>query len=262
LTWFLQVRQRLTNYLKGDPGFLTRMRNSYTSFINGCTTPFVDLLEEFFRRRPIWLQAAELNLAMAIEFLLIEEMKCATQVHLVLDSTKAHGCGRDAFVDIFVGNGALSVVMELKNVSLLSLWKAKQRHPSARPKSQNEHAPVLDELHKATEDELLNLNYSFFNKDMNRWETKQVKDILQEATTQLNNYMSIISLGQGEQPRPGRQGRNGIVDDRVWCGDEGLNRLWGYVTICLAGARVICRKTAMIGTLHTYRVQPRVEARL
>jgi len=148
--------------------------------------------------------------------------------------------------------------MELKNVSLLNLWKARQQYPGAQSTSQSDFTPMLDELRDATEDELLNLNYSFFNKYLQRWETRQVKDILHEATAQLNHYISITSLGQGEQPRPGRQGRNGIVDDKVSCRDGGRDVLWGYVIICLADARVICRQTAKTETQHTYGVKRKV----
>lgn len=240
------------------------MRTSYTDFMHGNTLPFIDLLEEFFRQRPIRSHAdtAESNLEMAIEFLWIEQKQCRPQVHLVVDSTKWQGRRLNGFTDMLVGNSQRQrdtsnpvLVMELKNVSLLNLWKGKQKYPSAKLASQNEYTPVLDELHKATEDELLNLKYSFFNKDVDRWETKQVKDILQEGTAQLNHYISIISLGQGEQPRPGRQGRNGIVDDKVWCRKGGRDVLWGYVIVCLGGARVICRQMAKIETQHTYLVR-------
>ena len=242
------------------------MRNSYTDFMCGDTAPFIDLLEEFFRQRPIRSHAdtAESNLEMAIKFLWFEEMQYATQVHLVVDSTKRQGQGLNGFIDLLVGNsqrqpGASNpvIVMELKNVTLLDLWKAKQRHPSALTVSQNEFVPVLNELHKATEDELLNLYYSVYNKELNIWETKQVKGILQEGIAQLNHYMSIMSLGQGEQPRSGRQGRNGIVDEYVSCQDGGRDVLWGYVIVCLAGARVICRQTEKTETQHTYLVKCR-----
>lgn len=265
MTWFLQIRQHVINYLNGDPGFLTRMRNSYTDFTWGNTAPFTDLLEEFFRQRPIrsHTNTSESILEMAIEFLWVEQMQYATQVHLVVDSTMGQKRGLNGFTNILVGNSRRQrdtsnsvLVMELKNVSLSDLRKARQRCLGAYSTSQDDL--MLDELRKATEDELLNLNYGSFNKDLQRWETKQVKDILQEATTELNHYTSILSLGQGEQPRSGRQGRNGIVDDKVSCRDGGRDVLWGYVFICLAGVRVICRQTAKTETQHTYVVKRKV----
>jgi hypothetical protein len=138
-------------------------------------------------------------------------MQYATQVHFIVNSAKGQGRGLNGFINILVGTSQRQgdtsnpvLAMELKNVSLLNLWKARQQYPGAQSTSQNDFMPMLDELREATEDELLNLNYNFFNKDLRRWETKQVKDILHEATTQLNHYISIMSLGQGEQPRPGR----------------------------------------------------------
>ena len=53
------------------------------------------------------------------------------------------------------------LVLELKNVSLRYLWKARQQTPTAEPTSQNDFEPLLGELDKATEDQLLNLKYSF-----------------------------------------------------------------------------------------------------
>jgi hypothetical protein len=41
------IRERIRNYLKGDPGFFTRMRNSYKGFMCGNPTSFVELLEDF-----------------------------------------------------------------------------------------------------------------------------------------------------------------------------------------------------------------------
>jgi hypothetical protein len=57
------------------------------------------------------------------------------------------------------------LVMELKNITLLNLWKARQGSPSANPRSQNEYKPLLDYLHEAKED-LLKLNFSFYHKGL------------------------------------------------------------------------------------------------
>ena len=96
-------------------------------------------------------------------------MQCVPQMHLVADPSKQWGDGKNRFVDIFVGNSQREhgpsnsvLVMELKNVSLLYLWKAKQQTPNARPTSQNDYEPLLSELRQATEDQLLDLGYSFF----------------------------------------------------------------------------------------------------
>ena len=179
------------------------------------------------------------------------------QMHLVADPSKQWGDGKNRFVDIFVGNSQREhgpsnsvLVMELKNVSLLYLWKAKQQTPNARPTSQNDYEPLLSELRQATEDQLLDLKYSFFDKGMGRYITTQVKDTLQTATAQLSHYISIISCGQGGLAR------RGAYDDRVSCGDEGQDVLLGHVIICVGGTRVICRQTETKVTQYSYQVVP------
>ncbi|KAN0082333.1 putative AAA-ATPase domain containing protein [Elaphomyces granulatus] len=258
------IRDRITNYLKGDPGFLTRMRASYTDFIRGDTTPFVCLLQDFFFQRPIrsHIDTAESSLEIAIEFLWVEQRQCATQVHLVVDSTKIQGAGLNGFIDMLVGNSLRKcdapnpiLVMELKNISLLGLWKAKQAYPTANPRSQNQYKNLLNDLRKATEENLLDFSYSFYDKDSRQWVTKQVREVFQEAIVQLDKYTTLLSLGQGELPRAGRQGRNGIVHDKVSCLDGGQDVLWGFVIICVGGARVICRRVAVVQTQYTYIVK-------
>ena len=107
------------------------MVESYHDFIKGNTTLFIKLLESFFRQRPTrsLLCSNESNLEMAIEILWSDEAQCVPQMHLVMDYDKHHGEEENGFVDILVGNsqrrhgGKNSVLlMELKNVSLRSLW--------------------------------------------------------------------------------------------------------------------------------------------
>ena len=120
------------------------MRNSYGDFMRSNTTPFVKLLEDFFRQRPTRSLADtnELVLQITIELLWFGETQCLTEIHLIVDPTKRQGDGRNGFVDFFVGNlqqqhdASNSVlVMELKNVSLRFLWKARQQNPKAEPTS-------------------------------------------------------------------------------------------------------------------------------
>lgn len=148
------------------------------------------------------------------------------------------------------------LVMELKNISLLGLWKAKQTYPAANPRSQNQYKNLLNDLRKATEENLLDFSYSFYDKDSRQWVTKQVREVFQEAIVQLDKYTTLLSLGQGElPPRAGRQGRNGIVHDKVSYLDGGQDVLWGFVIICVGGARVICRRVAVVQTQYTYIVK-------
>jgi hypothetical protein len=223
------------------------MRNSYKDFTRGNTTPFVKLLEDFFRQRST-RSLADTNepvLRITIELLWFGEAQFLTEMHLVMDPTKRHGDGRSGFVDVFVGNSQQQddtlnsiLVMELKNVSLLYLWKARQQNPAANPTSQDDYEPLLSELGQATEDQLLGLKYSFFDKKRGEYVTQQVKDTLQAATTQLDRYMNITSGGQEGLTRPG------VLDERVLCVDGGRDVLQGYVIICVAGTRVVCRQTA------------------
>jgi hypothetical protein len=78
-------------------------------------------------------------------------------------------------------------------VPLRYLWKARQQTPTAEPTSQNDFEPLLGELGKAIEDQLLNLKYSFFDKNNRKYVTQRVRDTLQAAVTQLGGYMDVIS---------------------------------------------------------------------
>ncbi|KIX00089.1 uncharacterized protein Z518_10226 [Rhinocladiella mackenziei CBS 650.93] len=250
------ITERIRAYLNGDPDFSTRMRRSYDDFMNGNTTTFVNLLEEFFGQGHIrsFANTYESNLEMATRFLWVHRKQCVDQMHLVVDPTKTWGTGRNGFVDLFVGNAhrqypALNsvIVMELKNVSLYSLWKGKQKSPSVEPNSQSNYEPLAKELRQATEDQMLNLKYSYQDKT-GKWVTQQVNDIMKAAIAQVNNYVSIISCG------PGGRGRAGVDDSRVSCGDGGRDVLCGYVIICVGGTRAICRHTVKKNTQWSYEV--------
>lgn len=230
--------------------------------MRGNTTPFVRLLEDFFRQRSI-RSLADTNkpvLRITIELLwfgYFGEAQFLTEMHLVMDPTKRHGDGWDGLVDVFVSDSQRQhdtlnsiLVMALKNVSLLYLWKARQQNPTANPTSQNDYEPLLNELGQATEDQLLDLKYSFFDKKRGEYVTQQVKDTLQAATTQLDRYMNIASGGQGGSTRPG------VLDERVLCIDGGMDVLQGYVIICLASTRVVCRQMATRATQCACEIFP------
>jgi hypothetical protein len=255
LTRFPQISRRIRDYLNGDPGFSTKARKSYEDFMHGSTTLFVELLEGFFRRRPTRSVAdtAESNVETAIQLLWFEEMQIVPQVHLVVDPTKQWRAGRNGFADMFVGNSKRQLnasnsvlVMELKNVKLLYLWKARQTNRNNEPTSQNDYEPLLSELRKATEDQLLDLEYTYFDKISRRLVTLKVRDTLQDATSQLGRYIDIISNGQGGPAR------RGVDDDRVLCRDRGKDVLQGHVVVCVGGTRVICRHMETKGTQYSY----------
>jgi hypothetical protein len=231
------------------------MRNSYMNFIRGNTTPFVELLEHFFHQRPprSLANTNEQILQTTIELLWFGETECLTEIHLIIDPSKQQGHGRNGFVDFFVGNlqqhynaSNSFLVMELKNVSLRYLWKARQHSHTAEPTSQNDYEPLLSEVSKATEDQLLDLKYSFYDKNSGKYVTQRVEDTLQAAIAQLDRYINTISRGQGGAARPG------VLDQRLVCRNGGQDVLRGYVIICVAGKRVICRQTAVTVTECSY----------
>jgi hypothetical protein len=233
------------------------MRNSYKDFLCGGTTLLVELLEEFFDQRPIrsLIDIRESNLEIAMELIWLEEMQCVPQLHLVVDVKKEHRDRKHGFVDLFVGNSQRQPnasnrvpIIELKNVSLLSLWKAKQRNPSAKPKSQKEYEPLLKQVHKATEYELLGMQFTFYNENTRNYVTRQVQELLEEAIIQLNRYLDTLSRGQG--------GPNsvGVQDTRVLCQNGGQDVLWGYIIICVGGTRIILRQEGKIQTQCTYEL--------
>jgi hypothetical protein len=251
---FSQISRRIRAYLNSDPSFSAKMLKSYDDFLHGKTTPFVELLENFFRLRPTRSLAdtSEANLEMAIELLWFDETQCVPQVHLIADPNKPCGEGRSAFASIFVSNSRRHdhvdnpvLVLELKNVSLRSLWKARQPQPHIEPKSSNDYEYILEELRQANEDQLLAQQYTYYDKKERKWCTLQVKDTLQTGTTQLSRYMRIISSGRATSTRVG------ILDGRVLCRD-GWDVLWGYVILCVGGTRAICKHTEKVGTQYLY----------
>jgi hypothetical protein len=160
--------------------------------------------------------------------------------------------GTNAFVDIFVGNSRrhdiannLVLVLELKNVSLRSLWKARQPQPHTEPNSFNDYRHILEELRQSTEDQLLAQQYAHYDNKERQWCILQVKDTLQTGTTQLSRYVKIISSGRGTSTCAG------VLDGRVLCRD-GKDVLRGYVIICVSGTRVICRHTVVVATQYSY----------
>jgi len=251
------IRGRISGYLRGDPAFSARMLKSYSDFVDGKTILFVEVLEHFFKQRATRSLAdtTESSLELAIELLWFEEAQCVPQMHLVADPSKPWAAGKNAFVDIFLGNSRRShhvansvFVMEPKNVSLRSLWKARQPKPDAEPTSNNAYERILKELRNATEAQLLSLKHSFYDKVKKRWCTIQVADTLKSATDQLGDYITIISFGRGDSTR------RGVSDERVSCRDGGRDILRGYVAICVGGTRVICKSTAVKATQYSYEV--------
>jgi hypothetical protein len=140
------------------------------------------------------------------------------------------------------------VAMEPKHVTLCGLWKAQQPTPDIDAKSSKDFDPLVTALRGTTEDELLTMKYAYFDKDKQKWITMQVKDTLQAATVQLNNYMNVISSSRVTFTSPG------ILDDRILCCDGGCDVLLGYVIISIGGTCILCRPTAKKPTFYSFEV--------
>jgi hypothetical protein len=166
-------------------------------------------------------------------------------MHLIIDPTKKQGEGLNGFVDIFIGSPQrkdIGIVVKLKNVKLEDLWRARQKNPKAKPKSQKDYNDLLTELRNADENTLLNLPYETKNNIKS-----EVKCKLTKAQDQLDRYMGIISCGEGGLAK-------GILDPRVSCTD-GQGVLYGYVIIAVGGKRVICRSTKSTSTRYAYEIR-------
>jgi hypothetical protein len=178
-------------------------------------------------------------------------------VHLTVDPTKEWGKGRNGFADVIIGNSQRErfvpnsvIVMELKNVPLHGLWKSQQSSPYAVTRFQNDYQPMLDLLSKATEEQLLDLKYTYWDTNSKKWVTEQVQDLLRSTTTQVANYINIISSGPAGKETPG------IDDTRVSCRDRGDDVLCGYVGICVGARRLICKQVMRTETRYTYDINP------
>jgi hypothetical protein len=126
----------------------------------------------------------ESNLGMAVEIFWHEEPQCVAEMRLVVDSAKERGDGRFGFVDIFAGDSEREfgrpnhiLVLELKHISLVGLWKAMQPDPH----TDWNLIPIVEALAVATEDELLDRQYFYFNECDHEWHRALVRDTLGAA---------------------------------------------------------------------------------
>jgi hypothetical protein len=222
------------------------MANSYRAFVMGDSKPFVELIEDFLLKRSTRSAASsnEFSLQMAVELLWLNEAQCISEVCLVVDPTKLKGDGRFGFVDMLVGNSHWALgqansipILELKHISLLSLWKATQKDPAAKSTSSNDFQPIRSGLGQASEDDLLNREFAYFDDDSKQWRTERVSDMMDSAASQLQRYLITMCRGAAAQ-----WANHGVLDDRVRCG-TGHDILLGYVLLCVGGSRVLCRPT-------------------
>lgn len=169
-----------------------------------------------------------------MELLWFKVTRCAAQMHLVVDLIISKNKGRSAFVDIFVGNtrrylgvNDRVLALELKNVTLRALWKALQSTKSAEVQPDVGYKSVLKQLREATEEQLLAMQFTYYENQKRQWITLQVKDVLHEATAGLSRYTNVISSG------PATSTCAGILDNRVYC-QEGTDVVWDTLSYVLA----------------------------
>lgn len=107
---------------------------------------------------------------------------------------------------------------DVKNVPLRYLWKERQQTPTAEPTSQNDFEPLLGELGKAIEDQLLNLD-----KNNRKHVTQRVRD---------RCYYSAWLYGRNFKEEC-RHLAFFNFDCRVCCQNGGLDVLWGILSYVL-----------------------------
>jgi hypothetical protein len=230
------------------------MSPSYKSFTRGDIVPLIKLIEEFLRWRARCIESAdETSLERIIEVLWFKEAQCVPQLSLVVDPAKSRRKGCFGFVDLFVGDPTQEScrtigVFELEHIELLAIWGATQRTKKTELSSPEAYDQLLTILRHASDDELLDQTFSFYDKHQNKRKTSKVRNVLHRATIRLRNYLEVISSGQAAYDQ------KGLIDRRVLC-RPGLDRLRGYVIICVGGLRVICREVEMRITAHSFQVQ-------
>jgi hypothetical protein len=175
--------------------------------------PFVDLLETFFQGRPprSVKDSSESVLQAIIESLCFDSEHCIPEVCLVVDPTKAYRSGRLGFVDLlFIPEtdsfGSPVPVVELKNATLSGIWRATQASPS-----DGELIILRDALKSESEEELLQRQYCYWNKESSRWHQQSIRDLKNKAMQQIQAYLLV--LGQGMT----NSATAGILDRRLCC---------------------------------------------
>jgi hypothetical protein len=131
-------------------------------------------------------------------------------------------------------------------VTLHSLWKATCATMNNEP-SPAEKEALRDKLSLESESELLQRQFSFWDKITRSWHTESIQDVKEAAVQQAGKYLRVVKEGLV------RGGSGGILDRRICC-DEGADRLDGFVVMCIGDTRVLTWNAGTVSTLQSFRV--------
>jgi len=186
-----------------------------------------------------------------IESIFIEIGSCFPEICLLVDPTKKYGNGRFGFIDLFflatTNDPHNLAVLELKVVSLKSLWHGTQQTPGSCDASHRDLEELRENL-KETEEQIMTRKWCFWNKNDWRWETRTLVDLKWAAFEQVNRYLKVVC--QGSVDPCGAQA--GVQDFRIGCkvGEEVQGG--AYVVMCIGATRVLTWKTNEMKTKLAY----------
>ena len=174
--------------------------------------------------------ASEAVLQAVVEILLPSKHR-VPELCLVMDGKKQKGSGHFGYLDLFILGGARgnNICIELKYISLTGLVKDKSFNANELEK--------LDKiLEKEDEGLLLERQYKYRLKELNKWDQKTIYTILNDGIKQLNSYMSIIAKGQAVD-----YSSSGVYDERIKITKSEPNQLKGFIIIVVGFRRILWR---------------------
>jgi len=228
------------------------MTASCGAFVNGKPELFVEILEEFFRKRPVRsvFDSNEANLQSVIEICWFEEGTCLPELCLVVNPAKTRGDGRFGFIDLFIASSPEShastvALIELKQVTLHGLCRALTANANEEPSSATMES-LRKKLEKETENKLLQRTFCYWDKSVKKWCKSSILNFKQAAVGQVNNYLRVAKNGAV------RGAHGGILDKRIIC-EKGEDCLVGYVVIGIGGTRVLTWEVGREQTQYSFR---------
>jgi hypothetical protein len=209
------------------------MADTRGAFASGDPAPFIELVEKFLLDKPIRTirEFSESELQAMVEAFWCDDGLALQQLWLIADPTKP---GRYGFADFFMPSEqsiSLSAIVELKSITLLSIWRG--MGGMARTLARHQDLENLrKQLLRETSEDILKRNYAWYD---NGWQVRTIQAVKDEAVNQVNNYMDIIKNG------PATGSHAGIPDPRVRFG-VGETCLDAHVVLCVGGTRILTWK--------------------
>src|ERR1700722_632652 len=232
--------------------FQERMLRSRELFVQGDTTHFISFFEDFLRDQSVRSIRgfSEQTLQKTIQSFWAAGSVCLSEVWLLADPTAKYGEGRNAYLDLLITSAhpvpSFVPVIELKNVSLVSLWMASRGDMSAIPYNADLEK-FRAELRDESEEQLLQRQFCYHDQK-GRLCMESVQGVKENAFAQAAKYLRILKAGRVSD----RGTKAGLLDPRV-LSDEGTDRLDGYVVICIGATKVLAWKTGAEPTQYTFR---------